>query len=126
LWRSADAGARREASRRNRETRDGTGSSGGSIPSFAGPRAGLAQSGRGLWFTGHSGMTSVPACAQPDLATSDGLVEQGYAAIARSARLLLLDLTGLSFCDARGLGTFVRIANHAQVTTIPARHRIDS
>jgi anti-anti-sigma regulatory factor len=60
-----------------------------------------------------------------DLATSDGLVEQGYAAIARSARLLL-DLTGLSFSDARGLGTFVRIANHAQVTTIPARHRIDS
>ena len=29
------------------------------------------------------------------------------------ARLLLLDLTGLSFCDARGLGALVQIANHA-------------
>ena len=27
--------------------------------------------------------------------------------------MLLLGLTGLSFCDARGLGTFVRIANQA-------------
>jgi anti-anti-sigma factor len=35
------------------------------------------------------------------------------SAIARPARLLLLDLTGLSFCDARGLSAFVRIANHA-------------
>jgi len=51
--------------------------------------------------------------AELDLATTSGVVEQGCAAIARSARLLLLDLTGLSFCDARGLGAFVRIANHA-------------
>ena len=48
-----------------------------------------------------------------DLATADGVVEQGYAAIARPARLLLLDLGGLSFCDARGLSAFVRIANYA-------------
>ena len=41
------------------------------------------------------------------------MVEQGYAAIARLARLVLLDLTGLSFCDARGLSAFVRIANRA-------------
>jgi anti-anti-sigma factor len=33
--------------------------------------------------------------------------------MARPVRLLLLDLTGLSFCDARGLSAFVRIANHA-------------
>ena len=32
--------------------------------------------------------------AEPDLATDDGLVERGYAAIARSARLLRLDLAG--------------------------------
>lgn len=51
--------------------------------------------------------------AELDLTTSEGVVEQGYAAIARPARLLLLDLTGLSFCDARGLSAFVRIANHA-------------
>ena len=50
-----------------------------------------------------------------DLASADGLAEQAYAAIASRAWLLLLDLTGLSFCDARGLSAFVRIANHADV-----------
>ena len=48
-----------------------------------------------------------------DLASADGLAEQAYAAIASHAWLLLLDLTGLSFCDACGLSAFVRIANHA-------------
>jgi anti-sigma B factor antagonist len=48
-----------------------------------------------------------------DLLTAEGLVAQGRAAIARQAWLLLLDLTGLSFCDARGLSALVRIANHA-------------
>ena len=51
-----------------------------------------------------------------DLVTADGLAERGHAAIAGHARLLLLDLTGLSFCDARGLGALVRIANHADAT----------
>ena len=41
------------------------------------------------------------------------MVAQGRAAVARLARLVLLDLTGLSFCDARGLSAFVRIANQA-------------
>jgi anti-anti-sigma factor len=51
--------------------------------------------------------------AELDLATAGGLVEQGCAVIARRPALLLLDLTGLSFCDARGLGAFVQIANRA-------------
>lgn len=49
-----------------------------------------------------------------DLASADGLAERAYAAIA-SCAWLLLDLTGLSFCDARGLSAFVRIANHADM-----------
>jgi anti-anti-sigma factor len=55
----------------------------------------------------------LPTPEELDLATADGLVEQGCAAIGRHAWMLLLDLTGLSFCDARGLSAFVRIANHA-------------
>jgi ABC-type transporter Mla MlaB component len=51
--------------------------------------------------------------AELDVATDNDLVQQGYAAIDRSARVLLLDLAGLSFCDARGLSAFVQIANHA-------------
>ena len=49
-----------------------------------------------------------------DLATADSLYRRGRTAIGRHARLLLLDLTGLSFCDARGLSAFVRIANEAE------------
>jgi anti-anti-sigma factor len=51
-----------------------------------------------------------------DLATADSTAAQGRAALASRARLLLLDLTGLSFCDARGLSALVRIANHADKT----------
>jgi anti-sigma B factor antagonist len=49
-----------------------------------------------------------------DLATADGLYRRGRAAIGCHARLLLLDLAGLSFCDACGLSAFVRIANEAE------------
>ena len=38
-----------------------------------------------------------------DLTTSEGVAALGCAAIARLARLVLPGLTGLSFCDARGL-----------------------
>jgi len=54
----------------------------------------------------------VRAPAELDLATADGLAARGCA-IAGHAGLLLLDLTSLSFCDARGLSAFVRIANQA-------------
>jgi anti-sigma B factor antagonist len=60
-----------------------------------------------------TGIEIVSMPAELDLTTSEGVVAQGCAAIARSARLVLLDLTGLSFCDARGLSAFVRIANQA-------------
>jgi anti-sigma B factor antagonist len=60
-----------------------------------------------------AGIEIVRMPAELDLTTSEGVVEQGYAAIARLARLVLLDLTGMSFCDACGLSAFVRIANQA-------------
>ena len=61
-----------------------------------------------------AGIEIVSVLGELDLSTSEGVVRQGYAAIASAARLLLLDLTGLSFCDARGLSAFVRIANQAE------------
>jgi anti-anti-sigma factor len=59
-----------------------------------------------------AGIAVLRAPAELDLATADGLAAQGCA-IASHARLLLIDLTSLSFCDARGLSAFVRIANQA-------------
>lgn len=50
---------------------------------------------------------------EPDLTTADSLYLRARAAISRCARLLLLDLTAVSFCDARGLSALVRIANDA-------------
>ena len=60
-----------------------------------------------------AGIEILRAPEELDLATADGLAAQGCA-IAVHARLLLLDLTSLSFCDARGLSAFVRIANQAE------------
>ena len=60
-----------------------------------------------------AGIEIVRMPAELDLTTSEGVAAQGCAAIARLARLVLLDLAGLSFCDARGLSAFVRIANQA-------------
>ena len=60
-----------------------------------------------------AGIEIVPMPAELDLATSADVAARGCAAIARLSRLVLLDLAGLSFCDARGLSAFVRIANQA-------------
>jgi anti-anti-sigma factor len=59
------------------------------------------------------GIQCLPMPEELDIATADSLARRGMAAIARHARLLLLDLTSLSFCDARGLSALVTIANHA-------------
>jgi anti-sigma B factor antagonist len=69
--------------------------------------------GENLTTADSGGTEIVRMPAELDLTTSEGVAAQGCAAIARLARLVLLDLTGLSFCDARGLSAFVRIANHA-------------
>jgi anti-sigma B factor antagonist len=48
-----------------------------------------------------------------DLTSADNLYRRGRTAIGRHARLLLLDLAKVSFCDSSGLCAFVRIANEA-------------
>ncbi len=48
-----------------------------------------------------------------DVATADSVAARGRRAFARRARVLLVDLASLRFCDACGLSALVRIANHA-------------
>ena len=62
-----------------------------------------------------AGIAVLRAPEELDLATADGLAAQGCA-IAVRAGVLLLDLTSLSFSDARGLSALVRIANQADKT----------
>jgi anti-anti-sigma factor len=59
-----------------------------------------------------AGIEVLRAPEELDLATADGLAARGCA-IAGHVGVLLLDLTSLSFCDARGLSALVRIANQA-------------
>jgi anti-anti-sigma factor len=59
-----------------------------------------------------AGIEVLRAPEELDVVTADGLAAQGCA-IAVHAAVLLLDLSSLSFCDARGLSAFVRIANQA-------------
>jgi anti-anti-sigma factor len=71
------------------------------------PGENQAAAGRG------AGIEIVPMPEELDLTTSAGAAAQGCAAVARLARLVLLDLAGVSFCDARGLSAFVKITNQA-------------
>jgi len=58
-----------------------------------------------LWLIQHEG--------DLDIVSADGLTERGHAAISGGARILLIDLARVPFCDPRGLSALVRIANHA-------------
>ena len=64
-------------------------------------------------------MQLVAVRGELDLATADNVATRGYAAIGDQARVLLLDLAGVSFCDAGGLSALVRIANRADATGCP-------
>jgi anti-sigma B factor antagonist len=64
-----------------------------------------------------AGIEIVRMPAELDLTTSEDAAALGCAAIARLARLVLLDLAGVSFCDARGLSALVKIANQADAAS---------
>ena len=70
--------------------------------------AGVPRHGAAIQILGVSG--------ELGLATADRLAARGRATLARRARVLLLDLTGLTFSGAHGLSAFVKIANHAGKT----------
>jgi anti-sigma B factor antagonist len=73
----------------------------------------MSRSTRGYATGTGDGTVIVKVRGELDLATAEGLYQRGRAAIRRDVRLLLLDLSAVSFCDSRGLSAFVRIANDA-------------
>jgi anti-sigma B factor antagonist len=73
----------------------------------------MSRSKRDLGTGPDDGTQIVTVQGELDLATADNLYRRGRAAISRHARLLLLDLAGVSFCDSCGLSAFVKIANEA-------------
>lgn len=73
----------------------------------------MGRSGKGQESDYGDGTLILLVQGELDLMTAESLYQRAEDAIERQARLLLLDLVRLSFCDSRGLSAFVRVANKA-------------
>ncbi|MFC7331175.1 STAS domain-containing protein [Marinactinospora rubrisoli] len=62
---------------------------------------------------GPDGRAVVVARGELDVATADALADALTTAADRTGRDVTVDLSGVAFCDAAGLGGLVRAANHA-------------
>jgi anti-sigma B factor antagonist len=77
-----------------------------------------------------TGQITVTFAGELDTASADQAYEYVRGAIDAHGGQVLLDVAGLSFCDARGLGALVRMSRHAgqagfslQLVAPPARLR---
>ena len=62
---------------------------------------------------GQTGQTTVRFAGELDTASADQACEYVRGAIDAHGGQVLLDVAGLSFCDARGLGALARMSRHA-------------
>ena len=62
---------------------------------------------------GQTGQITVAFTGELDTASADQAYEYVRGAIDAHGGQILLDVAGLSFCDARGLGTLARMSRHA-------------
>ena len=69
--------------------------------------------GAGLWLI-PAAATVVRLRGELDLATSEAMREHLLRALRHSTHLLILDLSGVSFCDAAGLGVVVGVQHQAR------------
>jgi len=60
-----------------------------------------------------TGQATVTFAGELDTASADQAYEYVRGAIDAHGGQVLLDVAGLSFCDARGLGALVRMSRHA-------------
>jgi anti-anti-sigma factor len=59
------------------------------------------------------GAVSLAVSGEIDMATAESLYEQAIALVSTGTRLLVLDLTGVTFCDSLGIAALVRIYRYA-------------
>jgi anti-sigma B factor antagonist len=64
-------------------------------------------------FINQAGQTTVTFAGELDYASADRAYGYVREAIDTHGGQVLLDVAGLSFCDARGLGAFARMSGHA-------------
>ena len=65
------------------------------------------------WEITAAGEALVMLSGELDIASADGPFGCVRDVIDRHHAPVILDMAGLSFCDARGLGTLVRMSNYA-------------
>ena len=65
------------------------------------------------WEITAEGAALVTLSGELDIASGDGAFGQVREIIDRHHMPVVLDLAGLTFCDAHGLGTLVRMRNYA-------------
>ncbi|TDC96099.1 anti-sigma factor antagonist [Nonomuraea deserti] len=73
--------------------------------------------GAGLWLI-PAAATVVHLRGELDLATRETVRERLQRALRHSTHLLILDLSGVSFCDAAGLGVVVGVQHQARPLNI--------
>jgi anti-sigma B factor antagonist len=73
--------------------------------------------GAGLWLI-PAGATIVHLRGELDHGTREAVRERLLRALHRSSSLLILDLSGVSFCDAGGLGVLVGVHHQARTLNI--------
>ncbi|MFI9561263.1 STAS domain-containing protein [Nonomuraea endophytica] len=73
--------------------------------------------GAGLWLI-PPGATVLHLRGELDLTTREALRERLLNALRHSTDLLILDLSGVSFCDAAGLGVLIGVQHQAGILDI--------
>ena len=68
------------------------------------------------WLISPTGQAIVTFAGELDAASADQAYRYVRAAIDAHGGPVLLDVAGLSFCDAGGLGAFARMSRHAAQT----------
>jgi len=64
-------------------------------------------------LTSQTGRTTITFVGELDTASADQAYEYVRGTIDAHGGQVLLDMAGLSFCDARGLGALARMSRHA-------------
>ena len=75
--------------------------------------------GRPLGLRRQTGQVTVTFAGELDTASADQACEYVRDAIDLHGGQVLLDMAGLSFCDARGLGALARMSRHARQAGSP-------
>ncbi|MFB4273502.1 STAS domain-containing protein [Nonomuraea sp. GTA35] len=71
------------------------------------------RTGEGLWLIPNTA-TVIRLCGELDIGTGEAVRERLLHVLRHSTSLLILDLSGVSFCDAAGLGIVVGVQRRAR------------